>query len=262
VHPSDEELQTLLDGELPEPDQRRLRLHLEDCRPCAARLRGLELEDRRIAEQLAWLDQPVPRLAPETVMATARRRTVRPDLLAAGLAALLVAAAAAAAVVPGSTLQRLIGRAITEWRSPGPRPKPPSEAAQAPRQSGVSFVPEPELEIVFLHSQPEGAIRISLEETSEVQIREIGGVSVYTLDPAELIVDNRNARASYEIVMPRGLRRCRVRIGERVVFEKDGATIGSRGSVDGRGSHLVPFATGLGGGGSTPSPHSTRRSPP
>lgn len=249
MHPSDPELQSLADGQLGDADRRRLRLHVEECGPCAARLRNLESRDRRIAEWLAWLDHPVPRLDAESLMARVRRRSRRSGLLAAGLAALFAATAAAAVVVPGSPVQRLVERVIGEWRGGDP-PQPSGARSPAPeppalRRSGVSFVPRPELEIAFRGSQPEGAIRISLVETSEVRVREIGGASAYSLDPAELVIDNRSARGSYEILLPRSLRRARVRIGERVVFEKDGARISSAGSLDAAGTYVVPFAGDL-----------------
>jgi hypothetical protein len=102
-------------------------------------------------------------------------------------------------------------------------------------------VPGHELEIAFLRSQAEGTIRISLVEGHEVRIQQVGGAAAYAVDPAELIVDNRNAGGSYEILLPRSLRRARIRIGDRLVFEKEGSAISSRGSVDGRGRHVVPF---------------------
>ena len=246
MHLTDEELEDLAAGELAAQERRRLRLHLAECDVCAARLRAIELADRRIAERLSWLDHPVPVVDAETLMARARRSRPRPAALAAGLAGLLVAAAAAAAVIPGFPVQRLVERAISEWKGdPSPAPEAAPEDATPPLQSGVSFAPAPELEIAFVAAQSEGALRISLADASEVQVREVGGTSAYALDPAELVIDNRSGAGRYEILLPRSLRRVRIRIGDRVVFEKDGPAISARGSVDAGGSHVVPFAPEL-----------------
>ncbi len=242
MHPSDSELQGLADGELAPGDGLRLRLHLEACDACARRLRSVELADRRIAEWLTSLDHPVPGVDPTMLMAPARPPATRGLLLAASLAALL-AAGAAAAVIPGSPLRHLAERAIAAWRGDEPpRVQLPDTTNPPPPQSGVAFVPGPELEIAFRRSQAEGTIRISLTDGPEVRVRQLGGTAAYAVDSAELTVDNADAVRSYEILLPRRLHRARVRVGDRVVFEKEGSAISCRGFVDGQGVHVVPFA--------------------
>lgn len=108
-------------------------------------------------------------------------------------------------------------------------------------------MPEARLEIAFLRDQPEGAIRISLVQASEVRVRELGGGTAYLIDPARLVVDNRGDSASYEILLPRTLPHVRVRIGGGVVFEKEGSAISSEGSVESGGAHVVPFGAGRAG---------------
>ena len=240
VHPSDAELESLNDGELAAGDERRLRLHLDGCEACAARHRGIQLGDRRIGEWLSALDHPAPQLDADALVTRSSRRTRGPGLLAAGLATLLVAAGAAAMVIPGSPVQRFVERVFAD-RQTGAAPDAPEPATvQPPPASGVSFIPEPDLEVVFLRGQTEGAIRISLAEAPEVRVRVVGGSAAYRLDPAELIVDNRGPGSSYEVVLPRSIPHARVRIGERVVFEKQGAAI-SGSFLERRETYVVPF---------------------
>lgn len=245
MHPSDPELQGFTDGEHAAWDRRRLRLHLETCDGCAYRMRSLELADRRIAVWLASLDHPVPHMDPTTLMAPPRHSRAPRLLLAASLAALL-AAGGAAAVIPESAVRRLAERAITTWGGAGPpTAEPSSPGERPPPQSGVAFVPERKLEIAFLRSQAEGTIRIALVDGDEVRVRQLGGAAGFTVGQAELIIDN-SGTGTYEILLPRSLNRAHIRIGYRRVFEKEGSAISSRGTVDGRGSHLVPFDFDLG----------------
>jgi anti-sigma factor RsiW len=257
-HPSDAELQSLGDGELAAADERRLRRHLEGCGACAARHRGLQLAGRRIGDWLRLLDHPAPAVDAETV---ARRaggplRPARPGLLAAAVATVLLAAVAAAAIVPGSPLRRFVASVLEE---PSPAEAPPRQepASRPPPASGVSFVPEPDLEVVFLRSQPEGAIRISLAETPEVRVRVVGGSAAYDLDPARLVVNNEGEDGTYEVRLPRDLPRVRVRIGDRVVFEKRGAAI-TGDFLERREAYVIPFGARAGapphdpGSGETP----------
>ena len=241
AHPGDAELQSLADGELAAADERRLRRHLDGCAACAARHRGLQLAGRQVGEWLGLLDHPAPAVDAETVVRRAGRLPgpARPGLLAAAVATLLLAAVAAAAVIPGSPLRRFVASVLDE-RSPAeapPRPEPPS---RPPPASGVAFIPEPDLEVVFLRSQPEGAIRISLAETPEVRVRVVGGSAAYELDPARLVVDNGGAAGTYELRLPRDLLRVRVRVGDRVVFEKRGAAITGE-FLERREAYVVPF---------------------
>jgi hypothetical protein len=257
-HPSDAELQSLGDGELAAADERRLRRHLEGCDACAARQRGLQLAGRRIGEWLGLLDHPAPAVDVETVTRRAggRLRPARPGLVAAAVATVLLAAVAAAAVIPGSPLRRFVA-SVLEERSPVEAPPRPEPAPRPPPASGVAFVPEPDLEVVFLRSQPEGAIRISLAETPEVRVRVVGGRAAYELDPARLVVDNEGEAGTYEVRLPRDLPRVRVRIGDRVVFEKRAAAI-TGDFLERRETYVVPFGDRAGaasqdaGSGETP----------
>ncbi|MBA2564044.1 MAG: hypothetical protein H0V09_01305 [Gemmatimonadetes bacterium] len=243
VHPTDAELQSLSDGELGTPERRLLLLHVDGCGECAGRLRSLQLGDGEIAAWLRHVDHPVPQLNAAAVMMRARRSSPRPGLMAAGLATLVAGAVAVAAVVPGSPLRELVERAVgassESAQSPGegvPSARPPAPA------SGVSFVPGAELAIAFVRSQPDGTVRMSLADVAEVRVRNAGEPAAFTMNPAELIIDNVDPRGSYEILLPRSLGRVRVRIDERVVLEKDGDTVSCRGSVDDRGRCLVSFA--------------------
>jgi hypothetical protein len=264
-HASDSELEGLIDGELGPAHERGVREHLETCGTCAARHRGARLADRRIAERLALLDHDPPDVHADALMDRGGRRVqlagsagrspigralrTRPRGAAAAAAAIVVLAlGAAAAVIPGSPARRALDRVLGQGPAAGPPPAGAGDVApRSPSASGVSFVPEPDLEVVFLRGQPGGEIRITLVRTPEVRVRAVGGDAAYTLDPARLVVDNSAASASYEIQLPGGLQRARVRVGRRIVFEKSGEAVRGDG-LERNGTYAVPF------GGVTVSP--------
>jgi anti-sigma factor RsiW len=242
-HLTDVELQALADEELPEVRGRSLRLHVERCGDCARRLRSLAQEDREIAASLRLLDHAAPELQAGAIVARSRggRRDLRRGLMAAGLSALF-AAAAAAAVIPGTAINRYLERVLTGWRQTPPATSQPAPASpDVPRSSGVAFVPESEVEVVFLRPQSKGAISISLGAAPEVRVTSSGADAAYGLDAARVTIDNRSSDGSYEIVIPGRLPRARVRVGERTVFEKQGSTILTEVSRDSRGRYVVPF---------------------
>lgn len=242
-HLTDVELQALADGELPELRRRSLRLHVERCGDCARRLRSLAQEDREIAESLRLLDHTAPELQAEAIIARARggRRDLRRGLMAAGLSALFAAAAAAAAI-PGTAINRYLERVLTGWRqAPPATSQPPPARPDAPRSSGVAFVPESEVEVVFLRPQSKGAIHISLGAAAAVRVTSTGADAAYALDAARVTIDNRSSDGTYEIVIPGALPRARVRVGERIVFEKAGDTVSTGVSRDSRGRYVLPF---------------------
>lgn len=247
-HLTDVELQALADEELPELRRRSLRLHVERCGDCARRLRCLTGEERQIAESLRLLDHPSPELETGAIIARARsgRRDLRRGLMAAALSALF-AAAVSAAVIPGTAINRYLERVLAGWRQAPAATSQPAPSASArpdvPRSSGVAFVPESEVEVVFLRPQSKGAIGISLGAAPEVRVTSTGAAAAYALDAARVTIDNRSTDGSYEIAIPARLARARVRVGERIVFEKAGNTIATEVSRDSRGRYVVPFSS-------------------
>jgi hypothetical protein len=155
----------------------------------------------------------------------------RRGALAAGVALLVVAAAAAA--FPHSPVRQWLGHAWGTGRERAPARAPASEAGPS-RQTGVALVPESSIEIVFRERQAAGTIRIALDDGAQAAVRTVGvdTTVAYTVAPGRVIVDNADALASYEIVIPRAVTRARVRVGDRVVFAKDGAAVSGGALID------------------------------
>lgn len=247
AHPSEAELEAFADEELPEPLEHVLRPHIEGCEDCARRVRSLRRRHEEIAEWLRLLDHQPPALAVETLMAPAQSKRAMPhSLIAAGLSALF-AAAAAAAVIPGTPVNRYVGRVLASWRqAPAAAPQRPPPRAGASESgvsepSGVAFVPASDFEVVFEHSQSKGDIRIALRENASVRISSSEGSVAYALDPARVTIDNGDSGGSYEILIPRDAGKVRVRVGTRVVFEKSGPTVSSAAPADSGGWYVIPF---------------------
>ena len=71
MHPSDAQLQALIDGELDPPRAARVLGHLESCATCRDRRRALEFGLDETARLLESLDRPAP---PVQVSAVAAER--------------------------------------------------------------------------------------------------------------------------------------------------------------------------------------------
>jgi hypothetical protein len=252
VHLTDHDLEALMDGEMPEGAERSARVHLEECAGCSARYRRLAEDERATADLLRTLDHPTPKLEAGALIARARQQPLRASspsrrsLLAAGLGALVIAAVASAAV-PTSPLRRYLDRALDRWREPEAaaparlivhQPQPPTPA----QGSGVSFIPRREVEVVFRSDQEQGAIRITLTDGTMLRMRTLGEAVGYVISRDTLRVDNRKPASSYDVEVPRALPRVRIRVGERLVFEKDGAAVSSQATADSEGVYVIPFA--------------------
>ncbi|HVR44752.1 MAG TPA: anti-sigma factor [Thermoanaerobaculia bacterium] len=235
MHPSEEDLQALIDGELGERDSERLRAHLEECASCRSRRQELESALREAGELLASLDGSPPALSADEVIREAeqRRATARVSpreraasrqssgpsrrvLWAASLAGLVVAGVVAAAVIPGSPLRDAIEEIAggSDAAAPSPETAPDIWSAQA----GVALVPGRELEIRFEANQTEGSIELLTVpgDTARVDVRSdsVG----FVVGGGSILVKNRGATASYRISLPENLPTARIIIGPRTVY--------------------------------------------
>jgi hypothetical protein len=240
VHLTDLDLHALLDGELLEIHAGPIRAHLNDCPACARKRSELERERWETAALLASLDHVVPRPDVEAVVARARRRESHGRrALAAGLA-LLVVAVGAAAALPHSPVRQWLGRVLGGGRRQAAVATDANGAKQS-GQSGVALVPGPSIEVVFRERQAAGSIRILLDSGSDAAVRTLGGVVRYAVGPSRIVVENATAGASYEVLIPRAVARARVRVGDRVVFAKDGAAISTDVPADSAGRYVIAF---------------------
>lgn len=227
MHPTEIELQALIDGELDRAAAERLRSHVEGCPDCAARLEAMELAVEETGVLLAALDESVPEVTADALIERAEARRVAPrpaprrQLLAASVAALVVAGVVAAAVVPGSPLRGLLDRL-----GGGVETAVDVEPAVGwGQRAGVAIVPSAGLEIVFASDQADGTVELAATagDTARVEVRSdsvgfrVGGRSI--------LVENEAARASYRITLPDDLPAARIRVGDRAVYERRGGEV-------------------------------------
>jgi hypothetical protein len=240
VHPTESDLQALADDELSDGRCALLRRHVDDCSVCGDRLRGLARAERELSDSLRLLDHPAPVIPVAAVLARAQsRRALRRPLMAAGLSALF-AAAAAAAVIPGSPLNLYLGRVVGGWRLAPPTVSPRPAQPNPSQPEGVAIPPGDEVEVVFRGSQRPGEIRVSLAESPSVRVTGTDPNASYAVETARVTVDVRSSDGVYEIVLPRSVARARIRVGERVVFEKIRDAISTTGTADGAGRYRIP----------------------
>jgi hypothetical protein len=100
---------------------------------------------------------------------------------------------------------------------------PPATVAPEP-VAGIAVEPGSNLMIVFARTQPAGEVRISLVDSSNVVVQAHGGAASFSSDEERLAIDNHDP-ATFDIQIPRAAPRVQIRIGERLVFLKDGARI-------------------------------------
>ncbi len=245
MHLQSDELAALADGESTNARAEEATRHLAECSECAGRVERFERTHLYVAQLLQALDHGVPDVSADAVIARARRRpTRRRGALAAGIAALLIAGGAAA-TVPGSPMRRYVERVLAGDRSLVPQR--PSVAARGGDRtvngaSGVAFVPVAGVDVVFRDAQSAGAILITLSDAAALRITHEGGSAGYALTGDGVFVENAASSASYHITLPRNVPRARVRVGDQVVFAKDGARIATAAVRDRSGAYVITFS--------------------
>jgi hypothetical protein len=223
THPTDGELLALLDGELPELEQRQVLRHTAECPGCTERLAVIRQASQATGALLELLSPPEPVLALAEVTHRARRARMRRSGLIAAAVTLLVAATA------GATVGRPYVRAVAAriWAAVHPRASVPASPNRPPADNaGVAVVPGLVAEIAFDTSQYSGALRVRLADSVELSIRSDAPVS-YRVRPGGIDVHNRGSTASFDVLIPRAAPYVRIRVAGRVVLEK----VGPRGVV-------------------------------
>ncbi|KPK81046.1 MAG: hypothetical protein AMS25_07995 [Gemmatimonas sp. SM23_52] len=234
-HLDNESIELFLSGELSESEARPVRDHLAQCRACVRRVEAARQEDQEIGALLSVLDHPVPRVEAEDVMRRARRRWLRPRTAAAGI--VLLVAAGAASAVPGSPVRTWLAGLFESLQG-----TPPQQGLPVGVSGGISVIPTEGFELVFETSQGSGVIRIFLTDEAELAVRAIGGGPGYSVGPERVRVENAGSAADYEILVPRSAESVRIRVGETVVFTKQGASITTAAGPDARGRYILDFA--------------------
>ncbi len=248
MHLSERDLGALLHGEGRHP---AFVEHLGICVDCAQRLRAGQAAERITGQQLAMLDHAVPRISPQVVMVP-RKSKMRMPLrqIAAGVTLLFLAVGAAAAI-PASPIHKVLLRVVAELGSRGTAgptlQKEPSSQRDAQRSantnSGVLFLPDSSLEVVFLHAQASGSIHVTLVNESVVSLKSLGGSSSFDLGRRQILANNGESSGSYAISVPLTLKTVVIRIGADTVFKRAGSDVWTVGRTDGHDSFSLPLST-------------------
>lgn len=197
--------------------------HLETCETCRLRQQQLAADDASVGVLLGALDHPVPEHSAREIIAERPNHLRRRAMLVAEIM-LFVAAAAAAMTIPSSPLHRWIARQAL--------PKLPSSVAAVPEATpsqstsaapiGIALPAPASLRVEFRQAQPIGTLEVRLVEGDQVTVRSRGGTVGYTVNEGRVLVDNRVPADAYVVEIPASLRRVRIVVGTRVLFQKDG----------------------------------------
>ena len=207
--------------------------HLDACGTCRARQQQLRIDDGFVGGLLDVLDHPVPALSAREIIARPPRYLRRRALLVAEITIFAVAAAAAM-TIPASPLHRWLVREKPPAAvaiAPA-SPEAPTQAGE-PAPVGIALPVPASLSVEFRQAQHAGTLEVHLVDSGQVTVRSRGGVVGFTVDEGRVVVDNRVPAEEYIVEVPVSLRRVRITVGTRLLFEKDGDRIGP----------VAPFAT-------------------
>lgn len=230
MHLSEQDLAALLHNEAKHP---AFSEHLANCADCGVKFRVARVAERTTAQQLAYLDHPVPQVSARAVMVPRNRSPAFPlKRIAAGVTFLFLAVGAAAAV-PASPLHRLLRDVVADLKAGrtgrvtrAEQQSTSTEGARPARShSGVLFVPDSSLEVVFRQYQSSGTLRVTLVNAPLVSLNSLGGSSSFDLGRRQIYANNTSASGSYGISIPTGLTRVLIRVGPETVFTRVGSEV-------------------------------------
>jgi hypothetical protein len=234
----------LLHGEDTEP---AVAQHLAICADCAHKFRAAQAAERIAGQQLAILDHSMPLVSPRDAMVPLKAAHGRHlKQVAAGITLTFLAFGAAAAV-PASPIHKMLVRAAATLRPSraevGARPSPQGKVGhRADSNSGVLFVPDSTLEIVFRQVQAGGSIRVTFVNEALVSLNSLGGSSAFDLGQRQIIANNVAPSGNYSISIPNTLKSVRIRIGADTVFTRVGTDVRTVGKNEGHGSFVVAMS--------------------
>lgn len=225
MHPSRDELQAWLDGELSAARTEQIRGHVDTCAACGDERDALDESTRVTRSLLEALDDPAPDIVVDDVIAVAERRRIdtrsRPRLpWVAVIAGLLSAGLVAAAIVPGSPLRELIVSLGADGQ------ETPASTDAWSQEAGVAMTPGRRLDIVFEARQATGSIDL-VATADDIARIEVAGDSVgFAVSDASILIENRDARASFRVVVPDRVPLVSIAIAGRSVYERrDGEVV-------------------------------------
>jgi len=238
MHLDEEQVQRLLDGELPPVESTRVRAHVAECVDCLARVNLGRREDEESRELLRALDHPLPPLPAHTVVVRARSR--RWGWMYRAAAVLFVLGVGGVAwAAPGSPLRALLREVVAAMSAAPSQPAPTPAPADTPVFAGIAVAPGASLLIHFASAQGDGAFEVALTDGAEVVVRGPVGAATFTSGDDGIVIDNSGSDATFEIEIPRGAARVEIRVDGTRVLLKSGAAITAATAVRNGASYVV-----------------------
>jgi hypothetical protein len=243
MHLNDEQIQRLMHGELDADSRAAVSRHVAECSDCARALADARREEAAIFDLLGAVDHDAPVVDAATVAGSERGRGAVWGRRAAVIV-FVAALGGAAYAIPGSPLPRLVRQlaaVMTGQRAESPAPGDVSTPA-SPVTSGIAVPAGDPLLISFSAAQDSGGAVVWLTDDSMARVRVIGGKATFTTDAGTLAIANAGSRADYEIELPRGVSRARIRVASWVRFEKDGDRVMTDARADSLGRYRLLLA--------------------
>ena len=195
-------------------------------------------DQRDIDALLQHLDQPVPVVDVGDIVARAGHQPQRWKFAAGVLLALAIAGGAYA--LPGSPFRNWFqSSGERRARTEVPATPPSSQTPARPAAAGIAVNPGRSLVIRFSAADAQSEARVWLVDSALVAVRSTSSAVTFTSDLDRLLVENANAPASFEVLIPQDAARVEIRVGEHRVFLKEGHRVETRGERLPEGSWLI-----------------------
>ena len=219
MHLDEEQIRRVLDGEVVAAQETQWRSHIAQCARCHALVEQARQDDANLETLLRSLDHAPPSISARDVMARARFRRWS-WLNKAAAVFLIVMVGGVAWAAPRSPLPALL-HTVVEWMA-GAKPQPALPTAPPIVQSNLAGIAVPagqRLVILFSAAQTEGQLRVELSDEVDVVVRAPAGAGAFTTNNDQLLIDNRESRATFVIEIPRAAPRVEIRVGGVRIFE-------------------------------------------
>jgi hypothetical protein len=163
-------------------------------------------------------------------------------------AVVLSLSAAAAAALPSVRhfVARVAGLSLATAPADAPIARsstpPPALASVQPR--GVAIVADGRADLVFRSAQPGSVARIRPTAGTKVAVTASIDGSTYTVGRRTIVIDSGAPGTAYDIELPSpaGLPEVSIRIGDRMVFVRHGATVSTLGATQTDGSYTISLS--------------------
>lgn len=235
MHLTEETIQRLVDGELPDGVAGAAAHHLESCPGCAASLQRARDEMAGIVLGVALLDHPVPVVDPRRIVERVDASRISRIRLAASVA-LFLGAATVAAALPGSPVRAWLGLIPKS----GPvSPVAPTPLPEGPPAAGIAVAPGQNLTIVL--EVPPGGVTAAIElvEGGDVAVSTAVTGTTFTSAVDTLRIGRLVAGTVVRIAVPRGAPRVVLWTGSAAPWSKEGGRVNSPAEADSLGVYRL-----------------------